>query len=171
MKKIDLTLDDETFTQRLEELRQHEKIQVAYKPMGQSVHYDELKNLVVIELNNGLIVSFSPDLGQETILLNPKELSKVCLTATGDAIRWSEKGIGMEIGDILRGCFGSKKWMNRLVQEQRISSNQYPNDKEVRTAWGKIGGSIRSLAKIRAARENGKKGGRPRKSSSTPSEL
>jgi hypothetical protein len=38
--------------------------------------------------------------------------------------------------------------------------------KEIRkmaTLFGKLGGSVTSKAKARAARENGKKGGRPRK--------
>jgi hypothetical protein len=37
---------------------------------------------------------------------------------------------------------------------------------KIAAALGKLGGSVKSKAKAKAARENGKKGGRPRKAKS-----
>jgi hypothetical protein len=53
-----------------------------------------------------------------------------------------------------------------LTKTQAVRYNCAVNRKQISklaAALGKLGGSVKSKAKAKAARENGKKGGRPRK--------
>ena len=60
----------------------------------------------------------------------------------GLGIRWPELDLDLYVPALLHGVYGTEKWMSSL---------------------GQRGGRSRSEAKVRAARENGRKGGRPRK--------
>lgn len=71
------------------------------------------------------------------------------ITEDGLGVRWPELDLDLYVPELLQGTYGTKRWMSSL---------------------GKRGGSSRSAAKCRAARENGRRGGRPRKrGSSQPS--
>jgi hypothetical protein len=60
----------------------------------------------------------------------------------GEMLHWETLDVDHYIPMLLAGIFGSRRWMSEI---------------------GKRGGSVRSDAKTRAARRNGRKGGRPRK--------
>jgi len=64
------------------------------------------------------------------------------ITEGGLGLRWPDLDLDLYVPAILRGIYGTQKWMSSLGQQ---------------------GGRSRSEAKTRAARENGRKGGRPRK--------
>jgi len=61
---------------------------------------------------------------------------------TGYALRWERLDADFTVIGLLAGIFGTKAWMSEL---------------------GRKGGNARSEAKASAVRENGKRGGRPRK--------
>jgi hypothetical protein len=58
-------------------------------------------------------------------------------------INWEKLDVQMHVPSMVAGVFGTRQWMSEL---------------------GRAGGSAKSAAKARAARENGKKGGRPKRS-------
>ena len=60
----------------------------------------------------------------------------------GEMLHWEALDIDHYLPMLLAGVFGSRRWMREI---------------------GKRGGAARSVAKTRAARVNGRKGGRPRK--------
>jgi hypothetical protein len=60
----------------------------------------------------------------------------------GLGIHWPDLDLDLYVPELVQGIYGTKKWMSSL---------------------GRRGGKSRSAAKSRAARENGRKGGRPRK--------
>lgn len=60
----------------------------------------------------------------------------------GYGLHWESLDADLTVPGLLAGIFGSTAWMREL---------------------GRRGGSAASEAKARAARENGRKGGRPRK--------
>lgn len=62
-----------------------------------------------------------------------------------DTLGWDNLETIVPISEVMAGILGSKAWMKRLSE------------------MGKRGGSIRSESKVQAARENGKRGGRPKK--------
>lgn len=71
-----------------------------------------------------------------------KQLANVRVEMLGTALTWPDLGVDLYVPALLRGIYGTKKWMSEL---------------------GRQGGRIKSAAKSEAARRNGAKGGRPRK--------
>jgi hypothetical protein len=89
---------------------------------------------VVVGLSNGLEISFSPRDAQGLE------------TATWEQLRQIEidpPGFGLHFPALLEGSFGSKRWMAARL--------------------GELGGKVRSAAKARASRANGRLDGRPKK--------
>jgi hypothetical protein len=96
----------------------------------------------VIALTNGCEFAFPARMGQGLQDATDDQLAAVEVVAQGSGLEWEEIGAGLWVPGLLSGLFGSKAWMREL---------------------GRAGGKVQSEAKARASRENGKKGGRPRK--------
>lgn len=124
-------------TERAEKRRREEPHIVKAK-------YDEKLSRVILELSSGAWFAFRPEdaqgLGEATVT----QLRKIEILPGDFAIDFPLLDVQFDIGALMHGQFGSKKWM-----AQRM---------------GAAGGSVRSKAKTTAARANGKLGGRPRKS-------
>jgi Protein of unknown function (DUF2442) len=73
---------------------------------------------------------------------SPEAILRFEITEDGFGVRWPELDLDLYVPELVQGIYGTKKWMSSL---------------------GRRGGKSRSVAKSRAARENGRKGGRPRK--------
>ena len=69
-------------------------------------------------------------------------VSRFEISEDGLGLSWPGLDVDLFVPALLQGVYGTEKWM---------------------TSLGRLGGSARSEAKTRAARENGRKGGRPRK--------
>jgi hypothetical protein len=98
---------------------------------------------VVVELTNGAFFGFPAHLGQGLRGASPEDLAEVEVSPSGEALHWERLDVDLRVPALLHGVFGTKAWMREL---------------------GRAGGRVRSKAKTRAARLNGAKGGRPRKS-------
>jgi uncharacterized protein DUF2442 len=116
------------------------------EPRAASARYDEPSGRVVIELTNGCSFAFPAALGEGLHGAAPAPLAAVEVTAGGRALRWDELDVDLGVAPLLSGIFGTAAWM-----------------RELRSKLGRAGGRVSSPRKARAARENGKKGGRPRK--------
>jgi hypothetical protein len=73
---------------------------------------------------------------------SPDELAQVEVTPSGEGLHWETLDVDLSIPALMVGIFGTKAWMAEL---------------------GSRGGSVTSTTKAKAARKNGKRGGRPRK--------
>jgi hypothetical protein len=96
----------------------------------------------MLELANGCLFGFPPTLVEGLQDAAVQQLENVTIDGPGVALRWEELDVDILVAPLLAGVFGTKVWMQEL---------------------GRRGGSVTSRAKARAARANGKKGGRPRK--------
>jgi len=112
----------------------------ATEPRAQSAWYDAESDRVVIALRNGVELRIPRSLLQGLQQTSPEELTNVEILADGYGLHWEEPDVDFTIPGLAAGIFGTKSWMSRL------------------------GGRSRSQAKGEAARRNGAKGGRPRKS-------
>ncbi|MCT7957023.1 DUF2442 domain-containing protein [Laspinema sp. D3] len=99
-------------------------------------------------MTNGSTFSFPPDLAQGLRGANPEQLRDVWLDADGLSVHWESLDADFSVLGLLQGIFGTRKWMSEL---------------------GRQGGKISTEAKQEASRKNGKKGGRPKGSKSSPS--
>jgi hypothetical protein len=110
------------------------------EPEVTAVRYDRNSNLIVLNLANGAAFSFPPNLVEGLADASPSEIADVQILPGGDALRWAGIDIDLGVPELVAGAFGTRAWMAQL---------------------GRVGGQVKSKAKAAAARENGKKGGRP----------
>ncbi|HEU4556815.1 MAG TPA: DUF2442 domain-containing protein [Longimicrobium sp.] len=113
-----------------------------FEPRARSARYDRATRRIVIELTNGCEFAFPARMGQGLQNATDAQLAAVKVVVHGSALEWEELGADLWVPGLLSGLFGTKAWMREL---------------------GRAGGKVQSEAKARASRENGKKGGRPRK--------
>ncbi|HEX9939730.1 MAG TPA: DUF2442 domain-containing protein [Longimicrobium sp.] len=127
--------------------RERERIDTRTEPRAKSARYDRRTARIVIELTNGCLFAFPAEYGQGLRGATPAQLAKVEVAPGGYGLLWDELDAALSVPGLVAGVFGSKAWMREL---------------------GRAGGKIQSEAKARASRENGKKGGRPRKVRTEP---
>src|SRR5437868_3887052 len=86
--------------------------------------------------------------GEAVFFLNwagatPADLAQIEISPAGLGLHWPRLDADLYVPALLQGALGSKGWMARQL--------------------GAAGGRARSKAKVAASRENGRRGGRPRK--------
>lgn len=118
----------------------------ASEPRAVAVRYEEKADRIIIEMQTGCAFMFPPGIAQGLAVASASELSKVEIVLGGEALEWPALGVGFTVLGLMTGVFGGKAWMR-----EHFAQN------------GRKGGHSTSDAKRSAARENGKKGGRPRK--------
>ena len=113
------------------------------QPRAVRARYDRSRAQIVIGLDSGLQLMFPPRLAQGLEKATPDQLSRIEISPSGDGLHWPDIDADLFVPGLLQGVFGSKSWMARSL--------------------GASGGRSRSDAKAAAARDNGLKGGRPKK--------
>jgi len=108
-----------------------------------SAEYDALQNRLVVDLSSGVIVMVPMHLIQELAGANPEALAKIEISPSGLALHWPSLDADVYVPGLMQGEFGTKRWMAAQL--------------------GAAGGRAKTAAKAAAARQNGAKGGRPRK--------
>lgn len=117
------------------------------EPRAASGTYLRESGRVRIELTNGCAFEFPAELAQGLAGAAPDDLAQVEVYPGGEGLRWERLDADLSVPGLLAGLFGGEGWMRQLGRRM-----------------GQKGGSARTQSKARAARENGKRGGRPRKS-------
>lgn len=112
-------------------------------PAAVSVRYDRRVSRVVIGLASGLELAFLPRDVQGLEHARPADLVDAEITPSGLGVHFPRLDADLYIPALLDGFLGSRRWMAARM--------------------GKRGGTSSSVAKAEAARENGKRGGRPKK--------
>jgi len=111
-----------------------------HEPRVAGVHYDRQLDRIVVELTNGSTFAFPPHLAQGLEAATADQLAQVEILGAGYGLHWEALDVDLSIPGLLAGLFGTKAYMARRA------------------------GQATSPAKAAAARANGTKGGRPRKS-------
>jgi hypothetical protein len=112
-------------------------------PIAIAARYDRKADRIVLSLNSNLEVMFSPKLAQGLEEATPADLAKIEISPSGYGIHFPKLDADLYLPSLLEGFLGSKKWMAARL--------------------GAVGGSKTSEKKAMAARANGLRGGRPRK--------
>ena len=128
-----------------QELQQAEKRMAALRENGFAVsaRYDRRTARIVVNLNTGVQIAFPTRLAEGLANASPDDLAEIEVSPAGLGLRWPKLDADVYMPALLQGVFGSKRWMAAQL--------------------GAAGGKARSRTKTAAARENGRKGGRPRK--------
>jgi hypothetical protein len=109
------------------------------EPRVTGAHYDQATARVLVEFSNGCLFGFPVWMVPGTSRATPQELKQIQLEPFGEAVIWEDLNADANVLGMLMRAF------------------------HLKTQAAKYMGSITSPAKAEAARENGKKGGRPRK--------
>jgi hypothetical protein len=112
---------------------------LASMPLAVSARYDARRRRVVLELNNGSMFAFPTEAVQGLHGASHADLADLEVWGEGYALRWDRLDVDFTVPGLLAGIFGTRSYM------------------------ASVAGRTTSPAKAAAARENGKKGGRPRK--------
>ena len=110
------------------------------EPRAASARYDRKLGRVIVELTNGCTFSFPPRLAQGLETATENQLAQVEILGRGYGLHWAALDADLSVPGLLAGLFGTRSHVARLA------------------------GRAKSPAKAAAARANGAKGGRPRKS-------
>ena len=111
-----------------------------HEPRAAAARYDRRSERVIVELANGCTFAFPPKLVQGLEAATEEQLSQVEILGAGSGLHWEALDADLSIPGLLAGLFGTKAY---LAQQA---------------------GRTTSPAKAAAARANGAKGGRPRRS-------
>lgn len=112
----------------------------ASEPRAAAARYDRASGRVIVDLENGCTFAFPPRLAQGLEGASDDQLAAVEILGRGYSLHWEELDVDLSLPGLMAGIFGTKAWMARRA------------------------GQATSAAKAAAARANGAKGGRPRKS-------
>jgi hypothetical protein len=115
----------------------------AEEPRAERVRYDRAGRRFQVTLTNGVVLTVPADLIASLRHAADHDLGAVRVGVAGLSLRWEPLDEDLSIAGLAAAAMG-----RRLLLR----------------ASGAAGGSARTAAKARAARENGKKGGRPRRS-------
>lgn len=109
------------------------------EPRVLSARYDDATARVLVEFSNGCLFGFPVWMVPGTSQATPEELEQIQLEPFGEAVIWEELNADTNVLGMMLQAF------------------------HLKTRAAKYLGASTSPAKAQAARENGKKGGRPRK--------
>ena len=114
------------------------------EPRARAARYDRRSGRVHVDLTNGCSFAFPARKAQGLEHATDAELAQVEILGLGLGLHWERLDVDLSVPGLLAGLFGTRAYMDR----QRAA---------------RAGGAT-SPAKAAAARRNGAKGGRPRKS-------
>ncbi|GMM60864.1 DUF2442 domain-containing protein [Novosphingobium pituita] len=108
-----------------------------------TAEYDRRQGRLVVGLNNGVTIMVPVTLLEGLADAADDDLTEIEITPAGLGLHWPRLDADVYVPSLMHGVFGSKRWMAAQL--------------------GATGGRASTAAKTAAARENGRKGGRPRK--------
>jgi len=123
----------------IEAAQERGRIAQESEPRAASARYDSKSQRIVVELTNGATFAFPPALAQGLRDATPEQLAEIEVSPYGSGLHWPQLDEDYTVPGLVNGVFGTARWMAARA------------------------GRAKSEAKAAAARENGTKGGRPRK--------
>ena len=127
------------------EFQEAEARSEAQRAAGYAVaaRHDRHRGRIVVRLNTGVELTFPAKLAEGLATATAEQLAEIEISPTGLGLYWPKLDADLYVPALLQGVFGSRSWMAAQM--------------------GAKGGKARSASKTAAARANGRKGGRPRR--------
>ncbi len=115
------------------------RISSASEPRAAGARYDIASGRIIVDLDNGCTFAFPTRLVQGLESASKEQLVAVEILGQGYGLHWEELDVDFSLPGLMAGIFGTSAFMARRA------------------------GQVKSPAKAAAARANGAKGGRPKK--------
>lgn len=115
------------------------KLTLETEPRAATARYDRQLDRVIVDLTNGCTFAFPPQIAQGLESATADQLAEVEILGLGYGLHWEGLDADLSLPGLMAGILGTKAYMARRA------------------------GQATSQAKAAAARANGAKGGRPRK--------
>ena len=112
-------------------------------PLAVAARYDAGRGRVFITLSTGVELGLAPRDVEGLAGASTEDLRVVVVNGMGLGVHFPRLDVDLYVPALLEGVLGSRHWMAARL--------------------GAAGGQARTAAKATAARENGRRGGRPRK--------
>jgi len=132
-------LSEQAILAQLDGARRRAALADAHEPRATSARYDAESGRVLVELADGGLVGFRADSEAALAGLPADELATVRVGTGGSVLHWPDADVHIDVPGIIAHVVNMAAWAPKYL------------------------GGRTSAAKARAARENGRKGGRPRK--------
>lgn len=136
------TLSDAEILAQIPAARARERRERKQGLRASTARYDRASRRIILELTNGYLFAFPvrsvPSLNGATA----SQLAAVQVDPSGSGLRWETLDVDLSVPGLLFSAVGVEERLRHLAG---------------------LAGRVRSDAKARAARANGRKGGRPRK--------
>ncbi|WP_018076202.1 DUF2442 domain-containing protein [Novosphingobium nitrogenifigens] len=115
------------------------KLALETEPRAATARYDRQLDRVIVDLTNSCTFAFPPRIAQGLETATADQLAEVEILGMGYGLHWEGLDVDLSLPGLMAGILGTKAYMARRA------------------------GQASSPAKAAAARSNGAKGGRPRK--------
>lgn len=118
------TLTEEAFERQFAEATQRGEASLKEEVQARHAYYDYATNRLVIELKNGATHSVPCHLLQGLHDADPLDIVAVELGLRGASLHWEKLNWDFTVGGLVRGVFGSQKWMEQLAKRQNLVSKK-----------------------------------------------
>lgn len=108
-----------------------------------AARFDRRRSRIIVSLDSGVELTFPPAMADGLSGARPDDLADVVVTPSGLGLHWPRLDADLYLPALLSGVFGTRSLAAATL--------------------GAAGGRTRTPEKARAARNNGKRGGRPRR--------
>ena len=116
------------------------------EPLALAARYDATSRRIMVELATGATFIFPVDRVEGLADQPDDRLAEIQVMPGGDGLGWPSLDVHYHVASLVLGTFGGKRWMKQLRGELMREAAK-----------------VTSAERARAARENGKKGGRPKR--------
>jgi hypothetical protein len=131
------------------------------EPRATGAHYQAANRTVTIDLRNGCAFTFPVSRYPQLAAGTTDQLAAIEIDPDGDGLIWDALAFSLSVpGLIMEAIGGQALWQHWGEQWQRRLDHEI---KRLRSEQARKGGLTKSPARAEAARQNGKKGGRPPK--------
>lgn len=138
-------VDEEELERQHKEAVKRGREVLAALPKAESAKYDKDSKRLIVNMENGTTLLVPVHLIQGLQTDDDEALNDFDLMQKGSQIHWHTLDVQFYVKSLLNGVFGTPKWMENLKKSSPGSDES------------------KSETKKNASRENGKKGGRPRR--------
>ena len=132
------------FDRMFDAAEQRGRQSLADEPRAKSARYERSSGRVIVELTNGCSFAFPAAQAEGLAEATDDDLAQIEILGKGYGLHWEKLDADLSVPGLLAGLFGTRAYMDRMRAARAGASS--------------------SPAKIEAARRNGLKGGRPRRS-------